>query len=58
MRADEIEDAASSWTGQYSVDKKTTEEFVEPKLRYAEPDQDYHAFRFISSRLILIGETT
>jgi hypothetical protein len=33
MRADEIEEAASSWTGQYSVDKKTTEEFVEPKLR-------------------------
>jgi hypothetical protein len=41
MRTDEIEDAASSWTGQYSVDKKTTEESVELKLRCAEPDQDY-----------------
>jgi len=42
MRADEIEDSAPSWTGQYSVDKKTTEEFVEPEVRYAEPDQEYH----------------
>jgi hypothetical protein len=41
MRADEIEDAVPSWPGQYSVDKKTTEGFVEPKMRYAEPDQDY-----------------
>jgi hypothetical protein len=42
MRADEIEDAAPSWPGQYSGDKKTTEEFVEPELRYAKPDQEYH----------------
>jgi len=33
MTADEIEVATSSWTGQYSVDKKTTEKFVEPNLR-------------------------